>query len=323
MNKEFLVKIATVVGLIIALIFVVGFLLVLVPYEAPNNDVEIEPFIIEQGDTVSDIAKKLNEHQLIKGTMLFKLYVRISGSSGDLQAGTYVLEGPYSIRDLSRILSSGLGGHNDVTVTIPEGSTIDDIDRIFAVAGFIQRGALRADLLDQEGYLFPDTYRFALDASEEELVARLRSTFQDRFDDNITQEQVIIASMLEREVQTDKDMRLVAGIIYKRLELGMPLQIDATVAYGVCRSRWEAGIDCAPALVNLVDNIPRDSAYNTYTRASLPAGPIANPGLRALEAVINPEPSDYLYYLSTKEGETIFSETLQQHNTARSTHLRL
>jgi len=155
----------------------------------------------------------------------------------------------------------------------------------------------------------------------------LQETFTSRINAlNIAEDQIIIASMLEREVQSDEDMRLVAGIMYKRMEIGMPLQIDATVAYGACLRQAEEnnfGKNCDTSFIGVAREIPIDSKYNTYTRKGLPDGPISNPGLRAIDAAKNPKESPYLYYLSTRDGETIFSRTGAEHEANRRKYLGL
>lgn len=127
--------------------------------------------------------------------------------------------------------------------------------------------------------------------------------------------------MIEKEVRNERDMRLVSGIIRKRIKIGKPLQLDATVSYGVCLPKWEDGKYCDVSLANIVDNIPRESAYNTYKRKGLPAGPISNPGLDSLKAALNPEKSDYLYYLNTRDGTTIFSKTASEHEANRRKYI--
>lgn len=214
----------------------------------------------------------------------------------------------------------------DIRVTIPEGTNLADVGILLADAGVAVRGPLlTAENLQLEGELFPDTYRFAPVSSASTIIARMQKNYERRLAENnlsISRRQLIIASMLEKEVRTPEDMRLVAGIIEKRLAAGMALQIDAAVAYGVCRPEFIEGRYCNVSQANLVDNIPRDSAYNTYARAGLPAGPITNPGLAAIEAALNPQSSPSWYYLSAPDGTTIFSRTIEEHNRAKAIHLR-
>ncbi|MDP3697075.1 MAG: endolytic transglycosylase MltG, partial [Candidatus Taylorbacteria bacterium] len=138
--------------------------------------------------------------------------------------------------------------------------------------------------------------------------------------------QLIIASMLEKEVREPQDMALVAGIIYKRLELGMLLQIDAAVTYGACleRARNQSIYGfCDVSQIGVANFLDIDSPYNLYLRSGLPAGPISNPGEEAIKAALNPEKSDYLFYLSAKsDGRTIFSRTAAEHERNRVKYLR-
>jgi UPF0755 protein len=128
--------------------------------------------------------------------------------------------------------------------------------------------------------------------------------------------------MLEKEAKTSHDMALVAGIIYKRMEIGMLLQIDATVAYGWCLRSAGLGRDCDVTQAPIALELGIDGPYNTYLRAGLPAGPISNPGIQALEAAANPSTSDYLFYLSTRDGSRIiYAETHEEHLQNRREHL--
>src|SRR3990167_9787031 len=211
-------------------------------------------------------------------------------------------------------------------VTIPEGLNSGEIAQVL---GKNFNGLKNSDFQKNEGYLFPDTYWFKEGETGGEIIKKMTDNFEVKTRGLVTEisvsklhEAVIIASLLEKEVKTENDMRLVAGIIYKRLELGMPLQTDATVAYGACLSKWLSQRICDVVQVNLIENIKIDSPYNTYTRKGLPVGPISNPGLKSINSALNPQTSDYLYYLSTRDGsQMIYSKTAGEHAGNRKKYL--
>ena len=291
----------------------------------PASDIE---FKLERGWTARKIGRALADRKIIRSEFLFVGYAKIFGYSEQFKAGTYDLSGRASLIDLYRIFSSGGESSDDVEVTIPEGTNLADIDRILAKAGLIEANELiKAAVASHsyqsyEGFLFPDTYRFFKDASPERILTTMRGNFTLKTGGEGTTGTIILASILEKEVQTDQDMRLVAGIIQNRLRLGMPLQIDATVAYGACLQKFISGRYCDVSGVNLVDAIKRDTVYNTYTRIGLPPNPISNPGIASIRAVIRPMSSDYLYYLSKPDGTTVFSKTFAEHNAARIKYLK-
>ena len=264
--------------------------------QRPNSTKEIS-FLIEQGERTKNIALHLQQEGLIPSAPLFRFFALATGISGKLQAGNYIFSPALSPFEISRKLTQG-----DVTreyITIIEGWTIEDIAFYLAKEEF----ATKEDVLayrDFEGYLFPETYHITRDMELSEIIELMLQTFQEKISStwrNEIQEQgrtlsdiVILASILEKELQTLKDKKIAAGLLLKRLEIGMALQVDA-----------------API---------------TYKRRGLPEMPIANPGLSSIEAALYPTQNSYWYYLSTKEGKTIFSETLEEHNEARATHLR-
>lgn len=308
--------------------FIIGVVLVVMPIGRSNAG-QIKEFTIEKGQSLGSVAYSLSKENIIFSRYVFVFYAVFSGHEKDFKAGKYLISKPVSIYKLVNIFSSGLAESDDIEVTIPEGSNVNDIDAAMAKAGLIKRGEVLKAANVFEGLLFPDTYRFAKDSGAAGIIEKMRGNFEIKtkilfrhINSQKIREVLIVASILEKEVKTEQDMRLVAGIIYKRVSLSMPLEVDATVAYGVCRQKFLLGEYCDVSLANIVDNISVDSAYNTYKRRGLPAGPISNPGLAAMNAALNPLASDYLYYLTAKDGTTIFSKTSAEHLRARQKYLK-
>lgn len=197
-------------------------------------------------------------------------------------------------------------------VTIPEGWTVAQINQRLSDEGVLVRGELSVEL---EGKLFPDTYEFFLDSTpevvEEKFLVHLEEQLQaigaSLADDDI-EETLTVASLIEREVHDPSEKRIVSGILWKRLNAGIPLQVDATLCY----IKEGMGRPCLPILTT---DKALQSPYNTYENAGLPPGPIGNPGIDSIKAALNPASSPYLYYISDPDtGKAIFAETLDEHN---------
>jgi UPF0755 protein len=324
-----------ILGIIIAAVVIVGLCLILLPWPFGRSAGSVE-FKIQKGQGLSETARLLAEQSLINNRLVFVAYTVMTEKERSFKAGRYLIPPSASINSLVNMFSKGLSESEDIGVTIPEGTNLADMDLIFAKTGLTKKGdLLSSEIFKQEGYLFPDTYRFSKEdlngvkIQSADIVGKLQENFKEKTSGlfkNLSQEKiketVIIASLLEKEVQSKDEMRLVAGIIEKRISVGMPLQIDATVAYGVCYPKFVAGQYCDTSLANIIDNLKSSSAYNTYQRKGLPIAPISNPGIEAIKAALNPQPSDYLYYLTTKDGITIFSKTSAEHEAARRKYLR-
>ena len=174
-----------------------------------------------------------------------------------------------------------------------------------------------------EGFLMPDTYKFFQSSSPETVAEVFLDNFQKKTEplwsnQNDIYRTIIIASLVEKEVPLPDDKRIVAGIIFKRLSVGMPLQIDASVVYGVCQGKF---LDCSPLTAA---DFKRDFPYNTYLYKGLPPGPIANPSLESIKVVLSPQKSSYWYYLSDPSTKkTVFSKTLEEHGENRARYLGL
>lgn len=324
----------------VLLVFIPVFYFVYIPVYAGNTPIKV---VIEEGQGSQAIAQILKENGLIRSELAFLAYVKLGGEEGNLKAGKYNFSGRLDVPDVAYILVNGLSESEDIRLLVSEGFNIWEIDKRLVSLGLIKEGEFSSQYYIEEGYLFPDTYRLnqLLATSSYELPASLRKRMADNFDEkagelfaNLSKEErekiIIVASMLEKEARTEKDMKLVAGIIYKRLELGMLLQIDATVVYGACRWQFISQVEdpksriqnCDVTFQGVAREIKIDGAYNTYTRKGLPPGPISNPGLNAIYAAINPTKSDYLYYLSTRDGsQMIFSKTPGEHAANRRKYL--
>lgn len=317
---------------------IIGVVMIILPNSLIHRTLPIEAsFVIERGQSLGSVARSLAKQDLILNKYLFVIYAIASGNERNFKAGNYKIPANASIGELVNIFAEGRSEPEGMVVTIPEGTNIADADRILTKANIIKAGEFLGAALQHEGYLFPDTYRFneaggnnTANNGVEEIVKKMRENFELKTVDvfkGISQprikEIVITASILEREVKTEQDMKIVAGIIEKRFSLDLPLEIDATVAYGVCYPEFLFGRICDVSLANIVDNIPKNSVYNTYKRKGLPIGPITNPGLTAINAALNPQPSDYLFYLSARDGTTIFSKTAEEHARARAKYLKL
>ena len=287
---------------------------------------------ISLGSGAREVGIKLEVCGVIHSGRFFEWYTRLSGQASHLQAGTYSFSRTQSLPEIADQLVAGGALSTDIAITIPEGMNVWEIDDLLAEQRLIVAGSFARTYADDEGMLFPDTYRFDKTLAEHAgeyanarvIGAVLRSAF-DAKARGYAKSQIIIASVLEKEAKTVDDMALVAGIIAERQKRGMALQIDATVAYGWCLARWlpmSSNRNCDVTQAPIATEIKVDGPYNTYTRTGLPKGPIANPGLKALEAAAHPKASPYLYYLSTRDGSAlIYARTLSEHLANRKKYL--
>lgn len=277
-----------------------------------SKDSKSQTFIIAKGDGVREIAKKLRDQGLIRDQIAFFVLVKWRlGIDKNIQAGSYRLAPSLSLYDLASKLTSGT---EDLWITIPEGWRWEEILEYLKTQGF---NIDQADWSTEEGKLFPDTYLIPKQMPVSGVHDLLRQTFDTRTASlTITPQTLILASIVEREARHADDRPLVASVLLNRLNIGMKLDIDATVQYALGKSGnwWPKNLS--------LDDLKIKSPYNTYTNNGLPPAPISNPGLSAINAALHPAQTDYLYYLSDKTGTIHYAKTLEEHNSNVAKYLQ-
>lgn len=276
---------------------------------------------IRSGETLSDAARVLKDRGVIRSEVLFSLLVRLFGGERSITAGEYFFPYRQNIFVIAERMGSGDFQVEPTRVRIVEGSTVEEVgiqlaESIpgFNLVEFVQKTR------GKEGYLFPDTYFFmpgqdvnailgAIDSNFNANIASVQSKI-DAFGVPLS-EVIVMASLLEREAPNTYDRRVIAGILWKRIELGMPLQVDAVFPYIIGKNTFEL------TRADLKTNSP----YNTYTNKGLPPGPIANPSLDAIIAAVTPVETNYLFYLSDLDGTMHYSATYTQHLAAKDRYL--
>lgn len=294
------------------------------PYNTQKPSERIE---ILRGIGSGKIGALLEERGIIAHRYIFYYYLWRYGRSDRLQAGVYELSPAMSVAEIARKMMGGAVASDEVRVTIPEGYTSEEIGALLQKAGLaVDIGAQMQALGIHEGMLFPDTYFFKKEAAGRAVVARMHDNFIRRtapLQPLISQsgrafsDILIMASLIEEEIPHSNDRPIIAGLLWKRLGAGMPLQVDATVIY----AKGVRGGHGRERMLTAAD-LGIDSRYNTYRNPGLPPYPIANPGLDAITAALAPQESEYWYYLSKPDGTTVFSRSLEEHNRAKSLYLR-
>ncbi len=293
---------------------------------------------VQKGWGDKEIAIYLEKQGIIKNSWFFRLYVVISGQHSNIKAGTYNLSSSMSVTQIVKKFVSGDVIKNKITII--EGWNLKDISEYLEIKKICSKKdflnltkkdySLSFDFLKDkpkglslEGYIFPDTYEISLAEKPEEILKNILANFDKKLTPNLKSEIaaqhksifeiITMASILEKEVKMFGDKKIVSGILWKRIENSMPLQVDATINY--ITGKNDGGVS--------VKDTKIDSPYNTYKYGGLPLGPICNPGIESILAAIYPENSPYWYYLSADHtNKTIFSKTLEEHNVAIAKYLK-
>ncbi|MBI4359685.1 MAG: endolytic transglycosylase MltG [Candidatus Jacksonbacteria bacterium] len=323
-------KVFTSPGIILSAFLALVLLAVLATVWLVYRAVDLpEPNIYEivPGATSREIAYDLARKHIIRSPDIFNLYLSLKNMDTQLQAGRYEFPEPrMSLREIAAFLTSGAKA-KEVEFTVPEGFTLEQIAALLQGKGFfnfLSKGgsASGGQFSNLEGYLFPDTYRVYENSDSGDIIEKMFRNFEKKvvlpFASEIENsgrtlpEIITMASILEKEVQTEEDMKKAADVLWRRLDADWGLEVDSTLKYEIGGAN--------PSLT--YDELKIDSPYNTYKYKGFPPTPIGNPGLKAIMAAIYPEPNDYWFYLSKPDGETVFSKTLQEHNFNKAKYLK-
>ncbi len=305
---------------------------------------EVVNFTVTEGEGVKSIAGNLIEAGLIRSQYWFEMYVFVDRSQTSFIAGTYALKPSMNVREIVRTMTNAETAPEE-TITLIEGwsnteiaeyldanGTVPKSDFLTAASASDSRTLIPAKqyailddkpaAADLEGYLFPDTYRIYKNSTPAEIIEKLLDNFEVKFTSQMRADAasrqmsiyqiVTLASIIEKEVRTDTDRKIAAGIFYDRINSGVALQSDATVNF----------VTGKQALQPTTSDTEIDNPYNTYQYRGLPPGPICNPSLSAIMAAIYPEQSDYVYFLTKPDGSTVFSATYEEHLANKKKYLQ-
>ncbi len=255
---------------------------------------------VARGETLPEIAKELKEKNVIRSEKSFRFFMSLFASGRKIVTGDYLIEAGTSVFRVAWMLSHGMHNVDPLKITLREGLTNAEMSDILAekLSAF-DPDEFGAETAQSQGYLFPDTYFFYRLSTTQEVIETLKNTFIQRTaslkhslaESRYTEKEILsMAAIIEKEARGDGDSHAISGILWKRFDLGMPLQVDA--------------------------------APETYTAKGLPVRPITNPGLSAITAALRPSSTDYLFYLHDKTGMIHFARTYAEHKRNIDTYLR-
>jgi UPF0755 protein len=325
--KRFSLLIIGVAFLLLVFLFLAFGLFCITP---AKHGAPTQLIIIKEGLSLKDVADELDRRGIVTNGLLFEMWAKFMGASRLIKAGEYRLgPGMAPIRILKKLKKGEIISH---AVTIPEGLTKGQIAELLAEKVLVDKRQFlllsqRGELLDRygmsvpslEGFLYPETYHFARGLSAPSVIDTMIQRFwhvidplRDRIEGSgMTLFQVItLASIVEKETGNPKERPLIASVFLNRMKKGMRLESDPTVIYGLDQFNG-----------NLTrKDLETYTPYNTYKIKGLPPGPIANPGLESITAVLHPARTEYLYFVSKNDGSHHFSKTLSEHNRAVRTY---
>jgi len=289
-------------------------------YKTPKDFPINQVITVASGESLQSITNTLYNAHIIKSPFAFRSHVILLGGEKSVIAGDYLLDKREGPANLAYRLVNGKFHLNAEKVTIPEGWNI------FQISNYLEKTLINFNTAEflalaqsKEGYLFPDTYFVSPIIKPRALIEMMENNFNEKISSvsgiatstHKLKDIIIMASILENEARTMESRRIISGILWKRLSLGMPLQVDSTFIYINGKNTYEL----------TQEDLQIDSLYNTYKYRGLPVGPIGNPGIAAIIDAITPQTSKYLYFLSSKSGDMYYAKTFDEHKRNKELYL--
>jgi len=299
--------------LLLSLVFVVSVFYFYSLTKAPTNFPLDAPVTIKEGISAASASRTLEEANIVRSNTFLYVVLVMGFDPASIKSGVYTFTEKMSVFEVASRITSIAPPSELTSVTLPEGYTAQEFASLTKkVLPEFDTNVFVKLAVDDEGFIFPDTYFVPKNFSENEFHILLKNSYLKKTADIrdelnnyfLTEYEVItLASILERESNTTESMGVVAGILLARLQMGMPLQVDASMEYILNKP-----------LQNLTaDDLEIDSPYNTYMYKGLPPTPIGNPGIAAIKAVLHPKITNYLYYITDSDGVFHYSETFAEH----------
>jgi len=300
--------------LILILILVSGFVgynrYIMPPALFPTDELVSIP----SGLSVDELARELASQHVIQSPFALRTTIIVLGRATSVRAGDYLFKEPKSVFAIAHAITTGQFGLEPIKVRIPEGATTREIGEILEKQlERIDAERFAEEARAYEGYLFPDTYFFLPNATEQSVILAMRQNFDDKISTIMGDvvafgrplaDIVTMASILEKEAHIFRDRRMIAGVLWRRLDKDILLQVDAAFLYSIGRSTYTL------TRANLRDE---SDPYNTYVHKGLPPTPIGNPGISSLTAAVTPIDQGFLFYLADRNGVTYYSKTYEEH----------
>lgn len=277
---------------------------------------------VQEGASASEVAQQLKEQGVVRQDISFRAAVILLGRDRGVRAGDYLFKEPKDVIAVARAITTGAYGLEPIRIRIPEGATTKTMAKLYAsqlerfdAESFIKKAQ------PQEGYLFPDTYFFLPNATEDTVIEAMRQNFDTQIESllgDITKfgkplnEIVIMASILEKEAHNYQDRQMISGVLWRRMKIGMALQVDAAFLYSLGYTTFD---------LTKADLANKEDPYNTYANKGLPPGAIGSPSLSSLRAAANPIDKGYLFYLADSNHVTHYSKTYEEHLRLKARYL--